>query len=83
MRNDSMRRLLPAACLALCLVTAVSLAAQDLQVPATVNAGSGFAIPTSGSGSATFYLAGPGPAVKRQVQLGQEIQVKPQEGRGR
>lgn len=81
MRNDSMRRLLPAACLALCLVTAVSLAAQDLQVPATVNAGSGFAIPTSGSGSATFYLAGPGPAVKRQVQLGQEIQVKPQEVR--
>lgn len=76
-----MRKLLPAACLAFFVLAALSLAAQDLPVPATVSAGSGFAIATSGSGSATFYLVGPGSAVKRQIQLSQEIQVKPQEVR--
>jgi hypothetical protein len=76
-----MRRLLPAACLAFCLTASMALVAQDLQVPATVSAGSGFSIPTSGSGSATFYLMGPSSAVKRQVQLGQEIHVQPQEVR--
>lgn len=76
-----MRKVLPAACLAFFVLAAMSLAAQDLPVPATVNAGSGFAVATSGSGSATFYLVGPGSAVKRQIQLGQEIQIKPQEVR--
>lgn len=76
-----MRRLLPAACLAFCLTASMALVAQDLQVPATVSAGSGFSIPTSGSGRATFYLMGPSSAVKRQVQLGQEIHVQPQEVR--
>ena len=76
-----MQRLLPAACLAFCWMAALSLAAQDLQVPATVRAGSAFTIPTSGSGSATFYLIGPASRTKRQVQMGQEIQVKPQEVR--
>jgi hypothetical protein len=74
-----MRRILPAACIAFCLAAALSLAAQDLRVPANVTAGSGFAIPTSGGGSATFYLVGPSYVTKRQVQLGQEIQVQPQE----
>ena len=74
-----MSRILPAVCLAVCLMAAASLAAQDLRVPANVTAGSGFAIPTSGSGSATFYLVGPSYAARRQVQLGQEIQVQPQE----
>lgn len=76
-----MQRFLPAACLAFCWITALSLAAQDLQVPATVHAGSAFTIPTSGSGSATFYLIGPASRTKRQVQMGQEIQLKPQEVR--
>jgi len=76
-----MQRFLPAACLAFCWIAALSLAAQDLQVPATVHAGSAFTIPTSGSGSATFYLIGPASRTKRQVQMGQEIQVKPQEVR--
>ena len=74
-----MRRLLPAACLAVCLMLALPAAAQELQLPATVNAGSSFTIPTSGSGSATFYLVGPSYTAKRQVQLGQEIQVRPPE----
>lgn len=76
-----MRKFLPIAGLAVCLLAAVSLAAQELQLPATVSADSGFSIPTSGSGSATFYLVGPGYAVKRQVQLGQEIHIQPQEVR--
>ena len=74
-----MRRLLPAACLAVCLMLVLPAAAQELQLPATVNAGSSFTIPTSGSGSATFYLVGPSYTAKREVQLGQEIQVRPPE----
>jgi len=74
-----MRRLLPAAWLTICLMVALPAAAQDLQLPATVTAGSGFTIPTSGSGSATFNLVGPSYNAKRQVQLGQEIQVRPSE----
>ena len=76
-----MSRILPAVCLAVCLMAAASLAAQDLRVPANVTAGSGFAIPTSGSGSATFYLIGPSSAARRQVQLGQEIHIQPTEVR--
>lgn len=72
-----MCRILPAVCLAVCLMAAASLAAQDLQLPASVPAGSGLTIPTSGSGSATFYLIGPSSAAKRQVQLGQEIHIPP------
>lgn len=49
--------------------------AGDLRVPATVTAGSGLNFPTSGSGSGTLYLFGPGAAIKRQVQLGQDIQI--------
>jgi hypothetical protein len=53
--------------------------AVDLRVPASVAAGSGLSVPTSGSGSATLYLVGPGTAVKRQVQLGQEVQLRSDE----
>ena len=77
-----MRRTLSAVCLAGCILAAASLAARDLQMPATVAAGSGFAIPTSGSGSAIFYLIGPSYVAKRQVQLGQEIHLEPREVRG-
>jgi hypothetical protein len=76
-----MRRILPAVCLAVCLMTAASLAAQDLQLPATIAAGSELTIPTSGSGAATFYLIGPSYLAKRQVQLGQEIHIQPREVR--
>jgi len=53
--------------------------AADLHVPATVTAGVGLSIPSSGSGSGTLYLFGPGAAVKRSVQLGQEIQLSADE----
>src|SRR5271166_1639309 len=47
----------------------------ELQVPATVQAGAGLSIPTSGNGDATLYLVGPGTAVKRKVQLGGNVQL--------
>jgi len=51
----------------------------ELNVPATVVAGNGLSIPTSGSGDATLYLVGPGTAIKRKVQLGQPVQLSAEE----
>ncbi len=61
----------------LMLASAVPYAVQAavLKVPATVTAGSGLAIPTSGSGEATVYVVGPGTAIKKKVQLGQDVQL--------
>lgn len=47
----------------------------ELRAPATAAAGSSISIATTGSGSATFYLAGPGVSSKREVSLGQDVQV--------
>jgi len=58
---------------------AIATHAAELNVPATVTAGSGLTIPSSGSGSATLYVVGPGTAIKRQVQLGQGIQLSAEE----
>jgi hypothetical protein len=60
--------------LATCCI-AIALQAAELKVPSTVTAGAGLTIPTSGSGSATLYVSGPGTAIKRKVQLGQDIQL--------
>ena len=57
------------------LAFAVLAYAADLQVPATVTAGNGLSIPTSGSGSETMYVFGPGTAIKRKVELGREVQL--------
>jgi len=65
--------------LAMTLAFAAMAYAADLRVPATVGAGSGLNISTSGSGSGTLYLFGPGTAVKRSVQLGQEVQLSADE----
>ncbi len=53
----------------------VSANAADLKVPATVAAGASLSIPTSGNGDTTLYVAGPGTAIKRKVELGQDIQL--------
>ena len=58
---------------------AIATHAAEINVPATVTAGSGLTIPGSGSGSATLYVVGPGTAIKRTVQLGQEIQLSADE----
>jgi post-segregation antitoxin (ccd killing protein) len=49
------------------------VAAEELQFPKTVEAGSAFSIPTTGSGKATLYIIGPGEALRREVQQGQNI----------
>jgi hypothetical protein len=49
--------------------------AGELNVPATVTAGAGLSIPTSGSGDATLYLVGQGTAIKRKIQLGGNVQL--------
>ena len=60
-------------CLVCCL--GILSRASELNVPPTVTAGAGLSIATSGSGSATLYLVGPGTAIKRKVQLGENIQL--------
>jgi hypothetical protein len=49
--------------------------AADLRLPPNITAGNGISIATSGSGGGTMYLFGPGTAIKRDVQLGQEVQL--------
>ncbi len=57
----------------------VAAHAADLRVPANVTAGNGISVSTSGSGSGTMYLFGPGTAIKRDVQLGQDVQLSADE----
>jgi len=54
------------------------LSAQDttLRVPAQAIAGQATSLATTGGGAATFYLSGPASSVKRQVQLGSDIQLQ-------
>jgi hypothetical protein len=65
------------ACLGLVL-TAIGPRAmsQDLQVPASVVAGSETTLRAAGSGDATFYLVGPASSAKRTVHLGEDIRLQ-------
>jgi hypothetical protein len=56
-----------------------SCVAQELTVPAAVAAGEETNISTTGSGTATFYLLGPGVSRKDEVSLGQEIHLQAQD----
>jgi hypothetical protein len=47
--------------------------AADVSVPQQAVAGSDINLPTSGSGSATLYVFGPGTAMKKDVQLGNQV----------
>lgn len=49
--------------------------AQSMSPPASVVAGAAFSIPTTGSGQATLYIAGPGQALSRTVQLGEPVSI--------
>lgn len=46
-----------------------------LRLPAHVVAGEAVTVPSNATGSATFYLIGPGHVAKRNVQAGQNIQL--------
>jgi hypothetical protein len=45
----------------------------NLALPKTIEAGTAFSIPTSGTGKATLYVVGLGQVLKRDVQLGEAI----------
>lgn len=66
---------------ALFLSVAFGASAQEsqLRVPAKAVAGQPASIATTGSGSATFYLNGPSISLKRDVQLGQNIDLSAKE----
>jgi hypothetical protein len=60
------------------LLFAAQLAAAqtgNLTLPATVEAGSAFSIPTAGSGQAVLYIVGPGQTLRRSVQLGESVSI--------
>jgi len=48
-----------------------------LRFPEKVEAGMAFSVPTTGSGSATVYVVGPGDVVRRKVQLGETLTFGP------
>src|SRR5437016_3105518 len=62
-----------------CVLSVITAFAADLRLPDKTVAGQGVSIGTSGSGDATLYIVGPGTAIKRQVRLGDEVQLKSEE----
>jgi hypothetical protein len=62
----------------LCFATACAVtgAAQEIRIPDAPVAGEEIVISTSGSGKATFYLAGPGVSRKSDVALGEPIRLE-------
>lgn len=71
-------RLVTSTLLVLCLGFASAFAA-ELRLPDKAIAGQGVSFGTSGSGDATLYITGPGTAIKRQVKLGDQVQIKGEE----
>ena len=76
-----MNKALVAAALGAFCMMPLSSRAQELRAPAGAIAGSEVAIGTSGNGNGTFYLIGPGTALKREVQFGQEVKLPPRDVR--
>ena len=50
-----------------------------LRSPSNAIAGNPASIPTTGSGSATLYLFGPDVSLKREIRLGDEVQLEPKD----
>jgi hypothetical protein len=63
------------------MVASLALAAmaQEIRLPSSAIAGDEIALPTTGSGKATFYLVGPGISRKSDVTLGEEVRLTGQE----
>ena len=62
-----------------CFLGAGTLFAAELRLPNKAVAGEGIAIATSGSGDAILYISGPGTAIKREIKLGDQVQIKGEE----
>lgn len=48
---------------------------EDIRVPQNAVAGQTFTVSTGGSGEGTLYLVGPAHVIKRQVQLGNDVEI--------
>jgi hypothetical protein len=62
------------------MALSVSLAlgqTSPLRFPEKVEAGTAFSVPTTGSGTATVYIVGPGDVARRKVQLGESLTFGP------
>ena len=71
-----MRRVIQYALMfAVVLFAAYVAHAADVSAPTRAVAGTDISLPTSGSGSTTLYLFGPGTAIKKNVQLGNNVQL--------
>ena len=57
----------------MCIFAVEAARAADLKIPDHAVAGQSITIVTSGDGSATLYLFGPGQAIKRGISLGREV----------
>lgn len=53
--------------------------AADLKISQNAVAGEPLSISTSGSGNGTLLLVGPGEVIKRDIRLGENVEVKPEE----
>ncbi len=65
--------------IAVCWFAAYAAHASELSAPKRVDAGSGFTVAAPGSGSAILYVIGPDGAIKRDVKLGGELRILPEE----
>jgi hypothetical protein len=68
-----MKKRIPFLCGFVILLAHIGAAQSELHFPPKVEAGAAFSVPTSGSGEATLYVVGPGDALQRKVQLGENI----------
>ena len=50
--------------------------AADLKLPDKAVAGQNTTIAATGSGNATLYVVGPGTAIKRDIKLGSDVEIK-------
>jgi hypothetical protein len=64
-----------AAAIMLCMAGICHAQTPELRAPSTTVAGSSISISSTGSGSATFYLIGPGVSSKREVNLGADVRL--------
>ena len=62
-----------------CWFAADSARGAELRLPQDAVAGQPLTIGTSGSGSGTLYLVGPGQVMKHDVKIGSDVQIKAEE----
>ena len=62
--------------LATLVILATGAWAADLRLPEKAVAGQNTTITTTGSGDGTLYVVGPGTAIKRDIKLGSDVEIK-------